>query len=371
MSKSRHDVLFYDQDRARIRSSIESLKEICSPRAVSTLEELHDELVNVRPDVFLYVDSYESTEFLQQLRDELDNASLDFLPMVLIVNLSRQEEVIKYFPSSRLSVQNAIGTSDDAAKKLEALLYEIDRLPQVLIVGDQLDEVNALVNFLEDGCAPVSATPEDAADIMLEGYAPDVMFLDASRRKNLDICDELRQIPNCAKLPIVILSENSDKSFVVACMQKKAAGYLIKPFLPEAFREKLRDVMEAQLRADMKTILVIDDDVMMLKTLQSLLKDDYKIVALTSGDEAMRYCAKFIPDMVLLDYELPGQSGISVLKQMRMDARFNMCPIVMLTGNNERNTVMESIRAGAQGYLVKPVAPMTLRLRIRQYLGGV
>ena len=121
-------------------------------------------------------------------------------------------------------------------------------------------------------------------------------------------------------------------------------------------------------------VAIVDDEIIFRKQIEQALTEIldnqiYTIDKFESGDELISSKGKY--DIVLMDIEMPGINGIYVLRKLRMDARFNQCPVVMLTGNKTRETVVECIQCGAQGYLTKPVTPLSLKLRLRQYLGGV
>ena len=72
---------------------------------------------------------------------------------------------------------------------------------------------------------------------------------------------------------------------------------------------------------DRKKILIVDDDPMVLKVIRSYLKDIYKVYCLRSGEEALKFLSMQIPDVVLLDYMMPGMDGPEVFRRMQEDER--------------------------------------------------
>ncbi len=105
-----------------------------------------------------------------------------------------------------------------------------------------------------------------------------------------------------------------------------------------------------------KHILVIDDDVNMLKTLRYYLQDAYKVTVVNSGKLAVDFLLKYTPDLILLDYMMPMFNGAAVLKIIKSREATRDIPVYFLTGQTDKTTVMECLSLKPAGYIVKPVA---------------
>lgn len=122
---------------------------------------------------------------------------------------------------------------------------------------------------------------------------------------------------------------------------------------------------------DRARILLVDDHPMMRKGVVQLLEfeDDLEVVGEAgSGEEALRLAAELEPDMILLDLNMKGMTGLDTLRAMREngeDAR-----IVVFTVSDDRNDVINVLRAGADGYLLKDMEPERLLEHIRQAATG-
>ncbi len=117
-------------------------------------------------------------------------------------------------------------------------------------------------------------------------------------------------------------------------------------------------------------VLLIDDHALFRIGLRELLERRGIEVIDAVGDceEGMRQAAESEPDVILLDMRMPQMSGIEVLKQLR--ARGLGMPIVMLTTSREEKDVIESLRNGAQGYLLKDMEPDDLIRALDDIIGG-
>lgn len=129
--------------------------------------------------------------------------------------------------------------------------------------------------------------------------------------------------------------------------------------------------MTAAPTDDRARILLVDDHPMMRKGVVQLLEfeDDLEVVGEAgSGEEALRLAAELEPDMILLDLNMKGMTGLDTLRAMREngeDAR-----IVVFTVSDDRNDVINVLRAGADGYLLKDMEPERLLEHIRQAATG-
>ncbi|MBQ9437537.1 MAG: response regulator, partial [Lachnospiraceae bacterium] len=102
-----------------------------------------------------------------------------------------------------------------------------------------------------------------------------------------------------------------------------------------------------------KVILLVDDDRDFLSMTRGWLKKLYTVDTAESGEEALRYLKKEKPDLVLLDYAMPGMSGPEVLAMIREDPLLEKTPVVFLTGMEDRESADKAERMNPQGYLLK------------------
>jgi two-component system nitrate/nitrite response regulator NarL len=104
-------------------------------------------------------------------------------------------------------------------------------------------------------------------------------------------------------------------------------------------------------------VLLIDDHTLFRLGLKNLLeRSDIQVVgAASTGQEGLELINNVNPDVVLLDMRMPDMNGLEVLKQLRESGI--SIPISMLTTSNEEHDLIESLRSGAQGYLLKDMDP--------------
>ena len=118
-------------------------------------------------------------------------------------------------------------------------------------------------------------------------------------------------------------------------------------------------------------ILLVDDDrrVRQLVGL-TLPADDYELSFAEDGADAIRAAQRLHPDLILLDYAMPGIHGVDVCMAIRSDPSTTRTPIIMLTGHGDDEIRQRSVAAGANGFLTKPFSPLSLEETIRALLGA-
>lgn len=120
----------------------------------------------------------------------------------------------------------------------------------------------------------------------------------------------------------------------------------------------------------MPRILIVDDDEKLLHMLRrTLVYEGYQVLTATSGLEALARLQEQPPDLIILDWLLPGLSGVEVAARLR--AAGDSTPILMLTARDAVEDRVEGLDSGADDYLVKPFAPAELLARIRALLRRV
>jgi PAS domain S-box-containing protein len=113
-------------------------------------------------------------------------------------------------------------------------------------------------------------------------------------------------------------------------------------------------------------ILIVDDMPENLHGLISILRDEYAIVAATSGEKALELAHRLPrPDVVLLDIKMPGMDGYSVLARLKSDPDTRDIPVIFVTALSEAADEAKGLELGAADYITKPVNPELLRKRLR------
>jgi two-component system response regulator AtoC len=114
----------------------------------------------------------------------------------------------------------------------------------------------------------------------------------------------------------------------------------------------------------MKSILIIDDDALIRKTLSSHLSKDFEVILSEDGEAGLHSYEEGMPDLVILDIRLPDMSGLEVLGKIR--GKNKNANIIIMTAYDDMKTTIEAIKLGAFEYLVKPLDMVELDLTINK-----
>lgn len=117
-----------------------------------------------------------------------------------------------------------------------------------------------------------------------------------------------------------------------------------------------------------KTVLLVDDNPINLNALTSILKDEYKIKVAPSGEKALEIVSKSMPDMILLDIEMPGLSGYEVCKTLKQCETTSDIPVIFVTAKDSDDEEEEGFSLGAVDYITKPFRPSAIKARVKAHL---
>jgi putative two-component system response regulator len=123
------------------------------------------------------------------------------------------------------------------------------------------------------------------------------------------------------------------------------------------------------MSATKKTILVVDDVPDNIRLIIDLLKHKYTVLVANGGAKALEILGKVpVIDLVLLDIMMPDINGIEVMKQMAANPSWKKIPVVFLTADARGDTLWNGFDLGAKDYILKPIVPEILQVRVQEYL---
>ena len=119
----------------------------------------------------------------------------------------------------------------------------------------------------------------------------------------------------------------------------------------------------------MSRVLVVEDESAIAELIAINLRHaGFEVAVAVDADQAQAEVDRVLPDLVVLDWMLPGQSGVVLARRWRADARTRELPVIMLTARSEEADKITGLDAGADDYLTKPFSTQELMARIRAVL---
>lgn len=280
---------------------------------------------------------------------------------------------------------------------------------KILLTGGNKDIMNdfftQLINDFE--CLSSSTLYPDLIN-HLTYFHPDavVYCMTSETRDNMETMIRVHQHMQKDGIPLVLICNSEDYASFRKLPSSSSELLLVKPIATLAIRNKLTDYLAKQTSSnddtidydalmsevnsvqsgkknidynalmdelDMmdpkKRILVIDDATVMLKTINEHLKQDYNVATAINGKLARKYLETKTVDLILLDYEMPGEDGPAVLQSLRSNPLTSDIPVVFLTGINDAEKIQKALSLKPAGYLLKPVDKNNLLAKIHEILG--
>lgn len=119
----------------------------------------------------------------------------------------------------------------------------------------------------------------------------------------------------------------------------------------------------------LQTVLIADDESSMRLLVHATIEsDDYTVVEAADGAEAWAMIQERKPSLVLLDVQMPGRSGLEVLRLVKEDPSLVATRVILLTSRAQEKDVEAGLIAGADFYLTKPFSPLDLLTRVEEAL---
>ena len=116
-------------------------------------------------------------------------------------------------------------------------------------------------------------------------------------------------------------------------------------------------------------ILIVDDVPSNIQMLAGILKEEYKIKVAINGERALELSVLDpLPDLILLDVEMPQMNGYDVLKKLKEEEKTKNIPVIFVTGNDTIYDEEKGLLAGAVDYITKPVRPAIVKARINTHI---
>lgn len=117
------------------------------------------------------------------------------------------------------------------------------------------------------------------------------------------------------------------------------------------------------------TVLIVEDEPAIQELLALTVRQaGHRPLLADSAEQALAHLRESLPDLLLLDWMLPGQSGVELARRLRADRRTRELPIIMLTARADEQDKLAGLETGADDYVTKPFSPRELNARIKAVL---
>ena len=277
--------------------------------------------------------------------------------------------------------------------------------PCILVVDDQPHNLALLTEVLEHENYEVWPATSGADALKKVGMLrPDLILLDVNmpEMNGYEVCRQLKADPRTQLIPVIFVSALDESWDKVKAFSMGGTDYITKPIdtlealvridhqiqlgATRAQLSRLRDNEQLQdstepsatpqdtssgrEASDAKaSIMVVDDDPRNLSLLVHLLEEEgYEVWQAATGTEALRFAPTVLPDLILLDINLPDIGGYDVCHQLKMNDATKLIPVIFVSALNETWDKVKGFALGGSDYVTKPLEILELNCRIRNQL---
>ena len=115
-------------------------------------------------------------------------------------------------------------------------------------------------------------------------------------------------------------------------------------------------------------ILIVDDNDLNIKLCRAILKDNYQIFTATTAEEGLEIAKRILPDLILMDIQLPGMDGLTATQVIKNDDQMQATPVIALTSFAMVGDREKALSAGCDEYLPKPIDMQGLKSTVGRFL---
>ena len=267
-----------------------------------------------------------------------------------------------------------------AVKAMEQKLLTVDIssyqvAARIAEIGSSIERAGLIVLYLDERMAAMTASLQNMLSYLNDKmYESNKMLVIIGKRKDYEIA--MRYISEDFVLQFferpmnmdVFMSTVSDylngteKSEDESDDKKKK-----EESETDAGQQQKRKFTSDMVAVRKRKILLVDDDASYLRIIRNWLKDGYEVGVASSGLQAIMWLAKNDADLILLDYKMPVCSGAQMYAMLKNDSQTQNIPVFFLTGNSERDSVLEILRLNPEGYLLKTFDRKALLTRLEEF----
>ena len=219
----------------------------------------------------------------------------------------------------------------------------------------------------------VSDRPSMGADMLMKSLG------DSFEVMNVRSGDEVKHVPAIVMVNLAgfegadkIRNLTTAKVFLLGSQAEiDASGItgatgIAKPFNAAEVKAKLLS-LSGNTGDIQRTILLVDDDAVMIRTLREGLSTSYKVLPANSGANALKILSRAKPDLILLDYEMPEMNGPQVLEALRANDETAKIPVMFLTAKSDSESIAKIDALKTQGHMMKTSPLREIKSMIQKF----
>ena len=379
----RKKIIFVDDVNHCLMTVKDGLKKYYEVYTAPSVERMFEIMERVVPDLILLdvnmpgISGYDAIKMLKA-----DSRYSD-IPVIFLTGRNNKESVNKGL---------SLGAADYVCKPFSAseLVERIERQINPATRTESWEETESVrrtIVYVDDSnfsLVSVKSRLKERYEVypapcggklfeILQKVRPDLILLDINMpgENGYDVIKKLKADERCSDIPVIFLSSKGDRESVTRGFRLGAADYVQKPFSDSHLIERIELQINPETRRKSwaaesirKTILYVDDVNFSLVSVKSRLKEFYEVYTAASVTRMFELLERVIPDLILLDINMPEMSGYEAIAKLKADARYSEIPVIFLTSEDGKASMLKGFQLGAADYVSKPFTDADLIKRI-------
>ncbi|MBQ4521906.1 MAG: response regulator [Lachnospiraceae bacterium] len=243
-------------------------------------------------------------------------------------------------------------------------------MKKLLLVGKFNNVLESLNQYLMNHFdVQLCAQNMESVNGMVKIARPDILVICMADVEgiNLEFFDEFQK--RKSQIPAIVLGLKDDCEKFRDKYGNEHCVFIARPVTGEMLLEQCNEMLGLNKNETLnlevseaakaqpekkKVVLVVDDSGLMLRNVKSLIEYKYQVNVVTSGEKALVSMEKRRPDLILLDYDMPGWDGKQTFEKIRENPDYQDIPVVFLTGVAEKDRITSVLHLNPAGYILKP-----------------
>ena len=381
----RKKVIYVDDFSHCLMTVKDNLKKYYEIYAASSVEKMYEILEHITPEIILLdinmpeVDGFEA---LKQLKSDERYSSI---PVIFLTGETGKDSVVKGlklgaadYVSKPFSVFDLIERIEKQIST-EEYIEEEDSRKKIVYVDDINYSLISLRARLKEHYEVYPVQRADKLFEVLERITPSLILLDINMpgMSGYDVIKRLKSDKKLAEIPVIFLTSNHNKESAIKCFKLGAADYITKPFTDSYLVQRIRLQLNPDTRRKSwreenfrKTLFYVDDVNYSLVSLKSRLKEQYEVFVLNSVSRMFDLLERVIPDLILMDINMPEMNGFEAIRKLKRDIRYSAIPVIFLTSEDGKESMLKGFAFGAADYISKPFTNEDLIKRIENQISS-
>jgi len=365
------DLVFSDKVAGTLPPASYETKTL--PLSENNLQEIQE----LKPDLVI-IDILSTSSDPLSLIEKTRNNPFTQNQKIMAVSQSRKIENI-VGPTPKVKGHLSKPVDFDELKKLINSNLEKNENSKILAADDDGEFTDLLKMFLETNNfkAVIENNPLRVVEAV-KREKPDLLLLDIMMpgKDGFAIMNELQEESLTAEIPIIVLTALKFETFqekgALTGVPEMVSKDIPSDFFLNIIEKELSEPMGADSpllkQAKPKVLLADDQTELLLLVKETIENAGFEVHVASDGKEAIEKVYETVPDIIVLDYNMPIKDGLQVARELKDNPLFAHIPIIIVTAYGEKQSKLKGLSMGIDDYLIKPVDTDELIARIRMVL---